>query len=89
MAEGFDRDLLIRIDERQKQNALILDQIYSRLKENGEHIERIEAIQSRRPCEVNAEKINKLEKVVYGSNVMMVFGAIAFFGQWIWRKFAG
>jgi hypothetical protein len=65
MNEAEAHDLLIRIDTR-------LSGINMRL-------ERMEIAQERRPCNVHAEKIKTLEKIVWGSLMLSLAAMVKSF----------
>lgn len=77
MTQTDDRDLLIRIDER-------VSMILSRMESGDKKFDEIQALQKTRPCEVNTDRIKKLERATYGSIFSSVIVFFLFVAQWVW-----
>lgn len=77
-----DRELLIRIDER-------VEAIFEKLDSGDNRFRRIETVQASRKCEMNEDRLKKLERATYGSAFGSVLILILFFLQWAWKNAMG
>ena len=77
MTQADDRELLIRIDER-------VSMILSRMESGDKKFDEIQALQKTRPCEVNTDRIKKLEHATYGSIFSSIIVFCLFIAQWVW-----
>lgn len=75
-------ELLIRIDEK-------MGMILKKLDAGEVRFSKIETIQQERPCKVNSNRIEKLEKATYGSIFGSVLLFLIFILQWAWKAALG